>query len=154
MRFRLVDRILSWESRQRIVGLKTASYAECALRESMGESLHLPESLLTESFFQLGNWLIALSSGFTAMGLIVRTRRIEFRRPVLPGDVVRIDLAVQRFREDGVLLNGAGSVDGQEVCSGSSCIAALVPLADYVDPEELRRLYRDLYRPETPQPGR
>jgi 3-hydroxymyristoyl/3-hydroxydecanoyl-(acyl carrier protein) dehydratase len=150
MRFRLVDRILSWEARQRIAGLKAVTYAECALKESWGGGLRLPDSLLFESIFQLGNWLIMLSSDFSSLGLIIRARRIQALGQARPGDVMRMEVAVQRYRDDGVMLNGTGSIEGRPVCVGEGCIAALAPLADFVDPEEMRRLYRELHRPDAP----
>ena len=149
MRFRLVDRILSWESRKSICGLRAVPYADTALKAFAGDGLHLPESLLLEGFFQLGNWLITLTSDFTAMGLILRARSVTFDGLALPGDVVRMEAHIQSYRESGVLLSGVGHVDGRRVCTGTACIAGLVPLAEYVDPDEMRALYQEIYRPET-----
>lgn len=149
MRFRLVDRILSWEPRKRISGLKAVGYAECSLKESTGEDLRLPDSLLVESFFQLGNWLIALSSDFAAMGLIIRARRIEVMGVVRPGDLLRMSSTVERFREDSVMLSGVGYIGDRQVCMGAHCMAVLAPLSEYIDPDELRALYRQIYRPDS-----
>jgi 3-hydroxymyristoyl/3-hydroxydecanoyl-(acyl carrier protein) dehydratase len=76
MKFRMVDRILAYEPRRSIRGAKTVSFEEYQLKAAFGDEAHLPETLLLESFFQLGNWLIVLSSDFTQMGMVVRTERI------------------------------------------------------------------------------
>jgi hypothetical protein len=55
MKFRMVDRILSWEPETRIRGVKTVSFEEYCLRSPLGYEERLPESLLVESLFQLGN---------------------------------------------------------------------------------------------------
>ena len=79
MKFRMVDRILAWEPRTRIRGIKTVSFEEYNCKAAFGGDACLPESLLIESLFQLGNWLIMLSSDFTQMGLVVRIERDPLR---------------------------------------------------------------------------
>ena len=64
MKFRLVDKITSWAPWQHIRGVKAVSFEEYSLKESFGETPRLPEMLLLESFLQLGNWLVVLSSDF------------------------------------------------------------------------------------------
>jgi len=150
MKFRMVDRILAWQPQQRIVGTKTVSFEEYNLRSALGGDARLPESLLLESFFQLGNWLIVLTSDFTRMGLIVRTEEVRFAGPVGPGERMTMELAVRRYRDDGVLFDGVGRVGDREAAVGRGCLAALAPLADYADPEDLRVLFSEIYRPGGP----
>ena len=147
MKFRMVDRILAYEPRRSIRGAKTVSFEEYQLKAAFGDEAHLPETLLLESFFQLGNWLIVLSSDFTQMGMVVRTERIAFDAPVRPGECLVMDLAVRRYRDDGVLFDGKGCVAGRQVAVGIGCLAAPVPLADYCDPEDLRVLFCEIHRP-------
>ena len=70
MKLRMVDRILDWKPRRSIVGVKAVSFEEYSLKSPWGRKAALPESLLVEALFQLGNWLIMLSSDFTQMGLV------------------------------------------------------------------------------------
>ena len=147
MKFRMVDRILTWHPQQRIVGAKTVSFEEYTLRCALGDGARLPESLLLESFFQLGNWLIVLTSDFTRLGLIVRTAEVRFAGPVGPGERLTMELSVRRYRDDGVLFDGVGRVGDREVAVGRGCLAALAPLADYADPQDLRVLFSEIYRP-------
>jgi len=146
MKFRMVDRILAWQPQQRIVGTKTVSFEEYSLRSALGDDARLPESLLLESFFQLGNWLIVLTSDFTRMGLIVRTEEVRFAGPVGPGERMTMELMVRRYRDDGVLFDGVGRVGDREVAVGRGCLAALAPLADYADPADLRVLFSEIHR--------
>ena len=67
MKFRMVDRILAWQPRRSIRGLKVASFEEYQLKEPLADEPCLPETLLVESLFQLGNWLVVLTSDFTEM---------------------------------------------------------------------------------------
>ena len=62
MKFRLVDRILDWEPRRVIRGVKAVSFEEYELKRAWGDEPCLPESLVLESLLQLGNWLVIRSS--------------------------------------------------------------------------------------------
>lgn len=147
MKFRMVDRILSWQARQRIAGVKAVSFEEYSLKSPWGAPPALPESLVMESLFQLGNWLIVLSSDFTRMGLLVRLERVEFHTPLRPGESLRMDVEVVSFRDDGVAFHGEASAGGRLVAAGRGCLARPVALEDYCSPADLRVLFSELHRP-------
>lgn len=149
MKFRLVDRIISWTPYERIRGVKTVSFEEYSLREPLGEEARLPESLLLESFLQLGNWLIMLSSDFAQMGMVIRLSEVQFHGSLTPGQQVDMEVVLKRQREDGFELSGEGRVQGRIVVSGKDCLAAPVPAQDYVSPEDMRVLFAEIYQPET-----
>jgi 3-hydroxymyristoyl/3-hydroxydecanoyl-(acyl carrier protein) dehydratase len=148
MKFRLVDRILAWQPRQGIRGMKAASFEEYQLKEPLADEPCLPETLLVESLFQLGNWLVVLSSDFTEMGLVVRFEEIRFFDRLRPGQCVEMDVAVRSYRSDGVVLDGRATVGGRLIAEGRGCLAVPAPLADYCDPDWLRVLFSEIYRPE------
>jgi pseudouridine synthase len=50
--------------------------------------------LLLESFFQLGNWLVLLSSDFQQMGLVVRLTEARFHRPLCPGECLTLEVTL------------------------------------------------------------
>jgi 3-hydroxyacyl-[acyl-carrier-protein] dehydratase len=149
MKFRLVDRILQWEPRRSIAGVKAGSFEEYCLKEPWAGPAALPESLIMESLFQLGNWLIILSSDFTRMGLLVRLEEVRFRAPLLPGQCLRMDVEVTRYRDDGVLFNGIATcaADGQVIAAGRGCLASPAPLAGFHNQDALRVLYSEIHRP-------
>ena len=148
MRFRMIDRIRSYESRRSIRGAKAVSFEEYSLRAELGTEASLPETLLLESLFQLGNWLIVLSSDFTQMGLVIRIGRVEFVEPVGPGQRVDGTVIVKHYRDDGICFDGEARVGDRLVVRGESCLALPVPLADYCDPDDLRVLFSEIHRPE------
>jgi 3-hydroxyacyl-[acyl-carrier-protein] dehydratase len=147
MKFRLVDRILDWSPYQRIRGVKTVSFEEYCLKEAFGDDPHLPETLLLESFLQLGNWLILLSSDFKQIAQVVRISEVHFESPLLPGQQLRMEVSVSRERADGLELSGEGQVDGRTIIRGLGCLAVPAPARDYVDPEDLRVLFSEIYEP-------
>lgn len=150
MKFRLVDRITSWKPHERITGLKAVSFEEYSLKEAFGDEARLPEMLLLESLLQLGNWLILLSSDFQQMGMVIRLQEVRFDGMLQPGEVVRMDVVMVRRHDEGFEFRGEGRVDGELVISGTGCLAAPLPASEYYDPDDLRVLYSEIYRPETP----
>ena len=147
MKFRMVDRILDWQPRRSITGVKAVSFEEYSLRSPWGGQAALPESLLMESLFQLGNWLIVLSSDFTQMGLLVRLEEIRFHEPLGPGQSLRMDIEVVSYRNDGVAFNGVATVAGRPIASGKGCLATPVDLADFHNPSDLKVLFSEICRP-------
>lgn len=148
VKFRMVDRILAWKAEAHIRGIKTVSFEEYSLKAPFGEAERLPETLMLESLFQLGNWLIILSSGFSRMGLVIRIQRVSFDAPLGPGESMTMDIRVRSYREDGILFDGRTLVGSNVIASGEGCLAVPVPLSSYCHPEDLRMLYDEIYRPE------
>jgi 3-hydroxyacyl-[acyl-carrier-protein] dehydratase len=147
MKFRMVDRILDWEPERRIRGVKTVSFEEYCLKEAFGGHPRLPETLLVESFFQLGNWLIILSTDFTRMGVVIRTGRIHFEGTLGPGEIMTMEVGVRSWREDGILFDGVAHVGPLRIVSGEGCLAVPVPLERFCDPGDLRILFGEIHRP-------
>jgi 3-hydroxyacyl-[acyl-carrier-protein] dehydratase len=148
MKFRLVDKITSWAPWQRISGVKAVSFEEYSLKEPFGEKPRLPEMLLLESFLQLGNWLIVLSSDFQHMGMVARISEVQFHEHLLPGQSLQLDVRLTRRREDGFEMAGEGHVGGRSVISGRGCVASVAPLAEYRSPEDMRVLFSEIYEPD------
>jgi 3-hydroxymyristoyl/3-hydroxydecanoyl-(acyl carrier protein) dehydratase len=147
MKFRLVDRILDWEPRSRIRGVKAVSFEEYSLRDPLGDGGRLPESLLLESLFQLGNWLVVLSSDFRSMGLVIRLGRAEFLEAAGPGTRLELDVTVRSWRDDGILFDGRARARGRTIAAGEGCLAVPAPLEGYEDPVGLRTLFGEIHRP-------
>jgi 3-hydroxyacyl-[acyl-carrier-protein] dehydratase len=148
MKFRLVDKIVAWSPYQRISGIKAVSFEEYCLKESFGDEPRLPEMLVLESFLQLGNWLILLSSDFKETGMVVRISEVRFHGFLLPGRQLRMEVTLARQREDGFELSGVGRVDGRTIITGLGCLAVLVPAAELANPADLRVLFSEIYEPE------
>ncbi len=148
MKFRLVDKITSWSPYQRISGVKAVSFEGYCLKESFGDEPRLPETLLLESFLQLGNWLILLSSDFKDTGMVVRISEVRFHGFLMPGQQLQMEVTLARQRDDGYELSGEGRVNGRTIISGLGCLAVPVPAAELVDPADLRVLFSEIYEPQ------
>lgn len=145
MKFRMVDRILAWEPRRMIRGVKAVSFEEYELRERLGDEPCLPESLVMEALFQLGNWLVVLSTDYTQMGLVVQWDEVRFLNRLRPGRRLLMEVNVHAWRDDGILLDGSASDGEKTIATGSRCLAVPVSLADYQDPDDLRVLFSEIH---------
>jgi len=122
--FLLVDRVTAFEPDKRIVGVKNVTLNERLLSRQPGEPPSLPPTLLTEAVAQVGAILI-LSKPENTRKIIVfmGIKRVRFRRPVYPGDVVEIEAIVERLRSRMGVLSGAARVNGTVVCNGTMTFA-------------------------------
>jgi len=149
MKFRMVDRILSWEPHRLIRGVKAVSFEEYELRRPLGDEPCLPESLVMESLFQLGNWLVVLSTGFTRMGLVVRLDEVAFPARLRPGSQLRMEVEVRCWREDGILFDGCATSGQQTIAMGRGCLAVPVVLDEYQSAHDVKVLFSEIHRPES-----
>jgi 3-hydroxyacyl-[acyl-carrier-protein] dehydratase len=153
MKFRMVDRIIDFQAKRRISGIKSLSFEEYELKSAFADQPHLPETLIMESLFQLGNWLIILSSDFSQMGLLVRTNEVRFLEPLRPGQSLLMEAEVRIYRSDGIVFDGRAIVEQEVIATGKGCLAVPVELKDYYDPNDLRVLFSQIYRPDGEKAG-
>jgi 3-hydroxyacyl-[acyl-carrier-protein] dehydratase len=122
--FLLVDRITEFEVDKRIVGIKNVSLNERYLSTVGGGPPVLPPTILTEAIAQVGAVLIlAKPENHQRLPYFMGIKRVRYRRPVRPGDVVEIEATVLRLRSRMGLLKGIARVNGQVVVDGTMTFA-------------------------------
>jgi 3-hydroxymyristoyl/3-hydroxydecanoyl-(acyl carrier protein) dehydratase len=144
MKFRMVDKILDWQSCRSIRGIKAVSFEEYELKKAFGGTAHLPESLLAEGLFQLGNWLVMLSSDFQLMGVLKEFKSVSFSGMLGPGLRLTIEAQFLEYDEKHVVFDAQGRSGTKTIARAESCMAELVKLADYYDPNDLQVLYSEI----------
>lgn len=144
----MVDKIIEYQSHKSIRGIKTVSFEEYQLKSRFDNEPGLPESLMMESLFQLGNWLIMLSSDFTQMGMLVRINEAQFHKQLSPGENMLMEVQIQSYRDDGILFNGSAKANENIILSGNGCLATPVELAEYYNPDDLKVLFSEIYHPQ------
>lgn len=119
--FLLVDRILSWEIGKRIVGLKNVSINEPFFVGHFPDNPIMPGVLIMEAMAQVGGILALLSvpenvgnSAVFLMGL----DKARFRKPVVPGDQLIMELEVLRGGKKFFKMMGRAFVEKNLVAEG------------------------------------
>lgn len=124
--FLLVDRITEFEADKRIVGIKNVSMNERYLSHTGGKPV-MPPTILTEAIAQVGAIMIlAKPENRGRTPFFMGIERLQYRRPVRPGDVVVIEAVVRRLRSRMGVLSGTARV-GDEVAVRGTMAFALGP---------------------------
>jgi 3-hydroxyacyl-[acyl-carrier-protein] dehydratase len=116
--FLLVDRILELEPNQRVVGLKNVSMNEPFFQGHFPGTPIMPGVLILEAMAQTSGVLAIASmekSGENALMYFMGLDQVKFRKMVVPGDQLIMELEVLKQRKKIMKLAGTAKVDGQVV---------------------------------------
>jgi len=124
--FLLVDRILEMEPGKRIVGLKNVTLNEPFFQGHFPGHPIMPGVLIIEAMAQVGG-VLAFRSGGDKESLVyfVGIDKAKFRKPVVPGDQLRIEVSVLQHRSTVWRLRAEAYVEDARVCE-AELMAALV----------------------------
>lgn len=116
--FLLVDRILDWVPNQTITGLKNVTINEPFFQGHFPGSPIMPGVLIVEALGQTGGVLAMASIADTQEGTLMFFMgfdQVKFRKPVVPGDQLILDLKIVKQRAKILKLEGIARVDDQVV---------------------------------------
>ncbi|HDD35462.1 MAG TPA: 3-hydroxyacyl-ACP dehydratase FabZ [Candidatus Desulfofervidus auxilii] len=119
--FLLVDRILEIEPGKRIVGLKNVTFNEHFFQGHFPQSPVMPGVLVIEAMAQVGGVLAYYSAKEEARGKLIyfaALDKVKFRRPVIPGDQLILELEMLRYGSRACKMRGKALVDGEVVAEG------------------------------------
>jgi 3-hydroxyacyl-[acyl-carrier-protein] dehydratase len=116
----LLDRVLEIVPRKRIVAIKNVTINEPFFNGHFPGYPIMPGVLIIEAMAQAGAALLFAEVRDRDDKLLVFTgiERARFRRPVTPGDQLRIEVTVLAFRGTAGRLEGKAFVDGKLACEG------------------------------------
>nr|WP_263384987.1 3-hydroxyacyl-ACP dehydratase FabZ [Granulicella arctica] len=117
----LIDRIIEMESRKRVVAIKNVSINEPHFQGHFPDYPIMPGVLMVEAIAQAGGALLLSEYTNRAEKLMVFTSidSAKFRRPVVPGDQLRIEVTVLNWRSSAVKMRGVATVDGKIACEAT-----------------------------------
>ncbi len=137
--FLLIDRIVEAEPRTRIVALKNVTINEPFFQGHFPGFPIMPGVLMVEAIAQAGGALLLTEYTDRDDKLMVFTSidGAKFRRPVVPGDQLRIEVTVLNWRSSAVKMRGVATVDGKIACEAtvmcaltSRAVKKAVPVAE------------------------
>jgi 3-hydroxyacyl-[acyl-carrier-protein] dehydratase len=115
--FLLVDRIIEFETGKRIVGIKNVTINEPFFQGHFPGHPIMPGVLILEAMAQVGGVyaILANAVGENQVPYFVGIDNAKFRKPVVPGDVVKLDLELLKVRRGIYTFEGKASVEGKLV---------------------------------------
>ena len=112
--FLLVDRIIELEPGKRAVGLKQVTANEPQFTGHFPGRPIMPGVLMVEALAQTaGVAVMTLDEYHGKLGLFAGIDECRFRRMVLPGDTLRLEVTVEKLRGMFGRVKGVASVDGE-----------------------------------------
>jgi 3-hydroxyacyl-[acyl-carrier-protein] dehydratase len=119
--FLLIDRIVEIERKKRIVAIKNVTINEPHFSGHFPSFPIMPGVLIVEAIAQAGGALLLTEIPDRDTKLMVFTGidNARFRRPVVPGDQLRIEVTVLNWRTTAVKLHGVATVEGKLACEAT-----------------------------------
>jgi len=113
--FLMVDAIVEMERLKRIVGVKNVSIDEDYFRGHFPGKPIMPGVLMIEALAQTGGLLLLQEVPDREKKLLyfVAVDDARFRRPVVPGEQLRLEVTVISWRRSFCKLRGQASVNGE-----------------------------------------
>jgi 3-hydroxyacyl-[acyl-carrier-protein] dehydratase len=114
----LIDRILELEHMVRAVGFKNVTANEPFFTGHFPGNPLFPGVLMIEAMAQLGGTMILEPGDWQRrIPYLAGIDKCKFRRPVIPGDRLMMEVKMLRHRKNIGWVEGSCTVDGQHVCS-------------------------------------
>jgi 3-hydroxyacyl-[acyl-carrier-protein] dehydratase len=128
--FLLIDRVLELVRMKKIVAQKCVTITEPFFQGHFPDRPIMPGVLIVEAIAQAGGLLLLTEVPNRDEMLMVFTgiEKARFRRPVVPGDQLRIEVEVRAWRVTAARLEGKAYVDGK-VAAEATVTCRLVPRA-------------------------
>jgi beta-hydroxyacyl-ACP dehydratase FabZ len=124
--FLLVDRIVEWEPGKRIVGIKNVTINEPFFQGHFPGYPIMPGVLIVEAVAQAGG-ILALKAmgGERRIAYFAGIDNCKFRRPVVPGDQLRLEVTVLARKGPVWKMHGVALVDG--AVAAKADVTATIP---------------------------
>lgn len=118
--FLLVDKILELELGVRVVGIKCVTINEPFFQGHYPNHPVMPGVLIIEAMAQVSGFMLLNQDDAFAgkVPYLTGVDRIKIRNPVIPGDQLRIEAEMIKFKRKIAKVNCQASVDGEIVAEG------------------------------------
>ena len=116
--FLLVDRVIAFEKNESIVALKNVTINEHFFLGHFPDIPIMPGVLIVEAMGQAGGVLVTQSLPPEKQGKLIYFMgfdNVRFRKPVVPGDQLILELKMLKLRSKVVKMAGVAKVDGKIV---------------------------------------
>ena len=128
----LVDRIVELEPGKRAVGLKNVTTNEWFFEGHFPDNPIMPGVLIIEALAQTAAVAALSAEEFKGkLGLFAGIDGVRFRRQVVPGDQLRLEVEMDRLRRGIGRASAKATVEGETAAEGRLTFALVDPPEDF-----------------------
>lgn len=148
MSFLFVDRILRMDEGSFIQGIKQVTHSDAYLLPSWDKSTSvLMSSVIGETLGQLGAWCAMHAYNFTLRPVAGVVSAVHIYGEAKVGDTVFLETTVDVLDETALEYHSLATVNGNPIFSIESALGPMLPMAEFIDAEEVKRQFDKIYRP-------
>ncbi len=124
----LIDKIVEMIPGEKVIGIKNVTVNEPFFQGHFPKRPVMPGVLIIEAMAQAGGFLIlnTVEDPLTKNMFFASIERARFRKPVVPGDQLRMELIMVKYRLNTCKIEGKAFV-GDEVVAELAYTASVVP---------------------------
>ena len=125
--FLLVDRVVELEENKRIVGIKNVTINEGFFQGHFPKTPIMPGVLIIEAMAQVGGILLlrTIPDRENKLVYFIGIDQAKFRKPVLPGDQLRLEVEVLKLKSRVCKMQGKAYV-GEELVAEAIIMSSMV----------------------------
>lgn len=118
--FLLVDKIVDFVPGEKITGMKNVTINEPFFVGHFPDHPVMPGVLIVEAMAQTGGIMLlnTLSNPEEYLAYFASIDNVKFRKPVLPGDILRFELTAINMKASIAKMHGDAFVGSEKVCEG------------------------------------
>ena len=142
MRFLLIDRITEVKKDDMAIGIKNLTMNEDYFEHHFPFFPIMPGVLIVESMVQLASWLVSFSQDFKVFALLHSLSNAKFRKPVQPGDSLKIQVQIKSRKESVLPVSGVITLQDKTIATAKFDIILIE--TDEEEKQNLQKHYRFL----------
>ena len=147
MRFLFVDRILQLTPGELVRGIKHITPDDHYLcSDDQGQLCFMP-SLVGETLGQLAAWNVMLSHNFKLRPVAGVVSSARLYRPALVGETLLLESFIDAMDDTAVQYHSVARVGEEVVFRIDGALGPLLPMADFIDEDLVRRQFDEINRP-------
>ena len=125
--FLLVDKIIDLIPREKVVGIKNVTHNEPFFQGHFPGHPIMPGVLIVEAMAQVGGVMLLNAQDTPDKKLVYFTGidKVKFRKAVLPGDQIRFEVEMLKFRRSFCKITGKAFVNNDLVCEAELSAAVV-----------------------------